>query len=948
MATDLEKLVVQLSADIKGYEREMRKATGVTNTQARAIERRYTQMGQNLDRIGSSAARSLIAPLAAVIAGAGVREVARYADAWTSAGNKVKAAAEIAGTAARPLEAINEIATSTRGGFEETATLYSRLLRSTAGVAKSEEEVARATEIVNKAFKAGGASSSEMAAGILQLSQGLSSGILAGDELRSVRENAPLLAQAIADYFKTTVGGLKQLGAEGKLTSGEIFKAILSGGDKVESAFKVTNATISDGITKVNNALTQYIGQSDASLSGSARLSAGLGLLADNFDNIADATLKVAAVIAGALVGRSIVGMIGKLGVATTAVGAFVSALRAATSIGAATAAIGGLSAVAGPLGLLIGGTVVGALALFGTQTKEATAAAKSYAEALKLVENNATTSGEAAAGAGRKYVEAQKNALKGGVGVGEGDIARIKAQIETVFSDLSGQYDRLAARNVVSPAQLAELEEIIKGFRSGAVAAEDTKDALYRLANSNPRLQSLADKLAPLLDQLNKATKATSILQAELGKLGGGAPSFRQAEEESTKRLAQYDAMRKAAADYIADAQKRNALSKEELAIQTEIAKIQKDAQSKGVSLDPAQARKLAEQNVAADARRSSEGKAVRKTGDDRIDADLQQIRDRTAALIAETQNINLSTEAQERNRVALDLQQSAVAALREEARRKGETDLASIELSPEQIASIDAVAAAYGRASAALERANGPLASYAREAANVDQQLQQTAVSGLQQFEDAFAGIITGSTTAAEAFKNMANSIISDLVRIAIRKAITGPIASLLGLADGGFVGGGGGGFSLGTPGGTGGGLGGLYDSGGFTGPGGKYQPAGIVHKGEYVFDQDSVRRIGVGQLERLRKGFSNGGYVGVPSLSASSRGVSDAARVNVQVINNAPAKVRVQEQPRSNGGMNLRLLLDSFKQEVASDIARGGSGINRSIEGRYGTNPVAGNMR
>lgn len=910
MATDLERLVVQLSADIKGYEREMRKAIGVTNTQARAIERRYTQMGQNLDRIGSSAARSLIAPLAGILAGASAREVARYADTWTTAGNKIKAAAEFAGTAARPLEGINDIATATRGGFEETATLYSRLLRSTAGVAESEVEVARATEIVNKAFKAGGAASSEMAAGILQLSQGLSSGVLAGDELRSVRENAPLLAQAIADYFKTTIGGLKTLGEEGKLTAGEVFKAILAAGPKIESAFKVTNATISDGITKVNNALIQYIGQSDASLSGSQRLTQALGLLADNFDTIADATVKVAAVIAGALVGRSIVGMISKLGVATTAVTTFIAALRAATSIGAAVTAIGGLSAVAGPLGLIIGGTVVGALALFGAQTGEATAAAKAYAEALKLIEGNAKASGEAAAGAGRKYVEAQKNTLKGGVGVGESDVARLRSEIDGLLQ----RYDVLAIRRVISPDQLAQIDEIVKGFRTGSATAEETRDAFYALANSNPNWQKLADALGPLLEQLNNATKATSLLKAELGKLGESAPTFRQGEE---KTMATYEALKKASDAYIADAQKRNALSKDELAIQTEIVKIQKDAQSKGVFLGENQAKKLAQDNVAADKRRSEEGKPVKKTGDDRINAELQQIRDRTAALDLERQTLGLSTEAQERQRVSLELQQGALAALREEARRKGQTDLESIQLSDEQKAKIDEVAAAYGRAAAALERANGPLASYGREAANVDRQLEEAAVGGLKSFEDAILSVVDGSATAAEAFRNMANSIIADLIRIAIRKSITGPLASglggLLGFSEGG-----------GVP---------SFATGGFTGFGGKYQPAGIVHGGEYVFSKRAVDRVGVGTLDAMHKrakGYAEGGLV-MPSVRSPSRGGSGSAAGGVLTVHVSMDNELLRAVVTDESG---RVVAQAAPEIIGAAVMQSGESLRNSI--------------
>src|SRR5690606_20764599 len=124
--------------------------------------------------------------------------------------------------------------------------------------------------------------------------------LLQGDELRSVRENAPVLAQAIADYYKVSIAELKKLGEEGEITSEGVFRAILAAGPKIEAAFSSTNATIQDGITRVNNAFTQYIGQSDSSLSATQRLVAGLTALADNFDNVADGTLKVASIIAGA------------------------------------------------------------------------------------------------------------------------------------------------------------------------------------------------------------------------------------------------------------------------------------------------------------------------------------------------------------------------------------------------------------------------------------------------------------------------------------------------------------------------------------------------------------------------------------------------------------------------------------------------------------------------
>ncbi len=374
MATDLEKLVVQLSADVKQYERQMAKAAGITAREMRKIEKRAADMDRRLSNVGRNAFRGLLYSSTALGSALSVREVARYADAWTEAGNKLAAASQISGRQARSLEEINQLATATRSGLTETTDLYAKLLRATKDVADSEADVARATEIVNKAFKAGGAAASEQAAGILQLSQGLGSGILQGDELRSVRENAPLLVQAIADEFKTTVAGIKDLGAEGKLTTDRVFRAILNAQPKIEQAFAATNQTISDGITRVNNAMTQYIGQSDDSLSASQRLVAGLNALADNFDHTADTVLMLAGVIAGALVGRSLTGMIRTLGLSGAALVRFAAAVRTATSVSGLATAFGGLSAAAGPIGLLLGGTVAIALMEYSKRSAEAKA----------------------------------------------------------------------------------------------------------------------------------------------------------------------------------------------------------------------------------------------------------------------------------------------------------------------------------------------------------------------------------------------------------------------------------------------------------------------------------------------------------------------------------------------------------------------------------------------
>ncbi|RWE75250.1 phage tail length tape measure family protein [Mesorhizobium sp.] len=107
----------------------------------------------------------------------------------------------------------------------------------------------------------------------------------------------------------------------------------------------------------------------------------------------------------------------------------------------------------------------------------------------------------------------------------------------------------------------------------------------------------------------------------------------------------------------------------------------------------------------AAAAARRGPRGQ--RATAEDRINEDAQSIRDRTAALEQEASMLGLTFEEQQRRKVALDLEQQALKQLREEAVRKGQTDLDSIKLSPEQVAAINQVADAYAKQAEQLRQA-------------------------------------------------------------------------------------------------------------------------------------------------------------------------------------------------------------------------------------------------
>lgn len=332
MATDVERLIVSLEARTKAFENALNRANGVANKSARQIERRFADMNKN---ISATFANSLKNATALAGVGFSAREIVQYADAWTQAGNMIRAAAASAGVQTRSLEQLNAGANDARVGLSDYADLYARLIRSASGVAKSEEEIALATNLVSKAFKAGGASAQEQAAGILQLGQALGSGVLQGDELRSIRENAPIVAKAIADEFKVSISGLKQLGADGKLTSERVFRAIINAQKPIEAQFAATNATIGDSFTKLANNLTQYVGQANEAYGITETVGGIVNALADNIGLVANSAAAAAVVLLSQYVPA-----MARVAVAGAAMVATNPFLLLAAGIGAATFAV--------------------------------------------------------------------------------------------------------------------------------------------------------------------------------------------------------------------------------------------------------------------------------------------------------------------------------------------------------------------------------------------------------------------------------------------------------------------------------------------------------------------------------------------------------------------------------------------------------------------------------
>ncbi|AXL21868.1 tape measure protein [Megasphaera stantonii] len=146
-----------------------------------------------------------------------------------------------------------------RQGLSDIGDLYFKVASSVEQYGMGAAEAARLTDIVSKSLTVGGASAEQASATILQLGQALGSGQLQGDELSSLRENAFTLMQQMSKSLGVTVGDLKEMGAQGELTSEVVINAILASGDAIDAQFKKMPTTIGQAMKKSSNLWRRFV-----------------------------------------------------------------------------------------------------------------------------------------------------------------------------------------------------------------------------------------------------------------------------------------------------------------------------------------------------------------------------------------------------------------------------------------------------------------------------------------------------------------------------------------------------------------------------------------------------------------------------------------------------------------------------------------------------------------
>ncbi|WP_240353124.1 tape measure protein [Cohnella algarum] len=155
---------------------------------------------------------------------------------------------------------IFEAADRARGSYSDMAGVIGRMGTLARDAFRSNEELVAFAELMQKSFRVSGASTMEQQAGMYQLSQAMAAGRLQGDEFRSIMENAPMLAQAIADFTGKSMGDLKEMSAEGTITADIIKGAMFSAADDINAKLETMPKTFGDVANEIGNSALQEFG----------------------------------------------------------------------------------------------------------------------------------------------------------------------------------------------------------------------------------------------------------------------------------------------------------------------------------------------------------------------------------------------------------------------------------------------------------------------------------------------------------------------------------------------------------------------------------------------------------------------------------------------------------------------------------------------------------------
>ena len=232
-------------AILSNVEENVRKANVQQNSFNQSIK-----SGSNAAGGLGSVFKKIVATVGSYI---GIKEVFNLSDELTQTTARLNMMNDGQQTTAELQQMIFESAQRSRGSYQETADAVAKMGIMAQGAFNSNEELVAFSEQLNKQFAIAGTSQEGISAAMLQLTQAMGSGVLRGEELNSVFEQAPNIIQTIADYMGVGIGEIRSLAQEGQISATVVKNALLAASDETNAKFESMPMTIGQVWQSIKN-----------------------------------------------------------------------------------------------------------------------------------------------------------------------------------------------------------------------------------------------------------------------------------------------------------------------------------------------------------------------------------------------------------------------------------------------------------------------------------------------------------------------------------------------------------------------------------------------------------------------------------------------------------------------------------------------------------------------
>jgi tape measure domain-containing protein len=279
MGTTNEQFLIQVKADITDATNDLKKLVGQIDKTGKS----GTAAGKGMGLMESKM-RGLVGIAAAYLSLRTAKKIFDEADAWNVLQSRIKTATKVTGDYVQVSKELYDITKDNGQQMDVTVALFQNLSRSAPELGATNREMLALTRTVEQLSIISGTTEANQRAGLLQFSQGLAGGVFRAEEFNSILENLPELANRIAKGMGLTVGQLRRAVIEGKVLSKDVFDAIQSQSQEINTQFNEMDDALVRASTARNTSISNYLAALDKVVNATQNLAKLNREIADHFD----------------------------------------------------------------------------------------------------------------------------------------------------------------------------------------------------------------------------------------------------------------------------------------------------------------------------------------------------------------------------------------------------------------------------------------------------------------------------------------------------------------------------------------------------------------------------------------------------------------------------------------------------------------------------------------